>query len=137
MQKIGSGYVVYGNDVEMLSFEWGSVKLLSTPDIAGGQTMTFGTVVLQPGKAHERHNHPEADEILFILSGEGEQIIDDEEPVHVRSGASIYIPQGVYHSTRNTSWEPLRFAVVYAPAGPEKVLRELPGVTVVPAGAIA
>lgn len=137
MHKIGSGYVVYGGDVEMLSFDWGNLKLLSTPEAAGGETMTFGTVVLQPGKAHERHNHPDADEILFILSGEGEQMIDDEDPVPVRPGASIYIPKGVYHSTRNTSWEPLRFVVVYAPAGAEAVLRELPGVTVVPAGGIA
>lgn len=137
MQKIGAGYVVYGGDVEMLSFDWGDLKLLSTPEAAGGETMTFGTVVLRPGKAHERHNHPDADEILFILSGEGEQMIDDEDPVPVRPGASIYIPKGVYHSTRNTSWEPLRFVVVYAPAGPEKVLRELPGVTAVAAGRIA
>jgi oxalate decarboxylase/phosphoglucose isomerase-like protein (cupin superfamily) len=93
--------------------------------------------VLQPGQGHERHNHPDADEILFILSGEGDQMLDDEEPVRVRAGASIYVPRGVYHSTMNAGWEPLRFVVVYAPAGPENVLRGLPGVRIVPAGGIA
>jgi oxalate decarboxylase/phosphoglucose isomerase-like protein (cupin superfamily) len=137
MQKIGTGYVVYGHDVETLSFDWGNVKLLSTPAVAGGNTMTFGMVVLEPGKGHSRHNHPDADEILFIISGEGEQMLDDHEPVRVRPGASIYVPRGVYHSTLNTGWEPLRFVVVYAPAGTEKVLRELPDVTIVPAGEIA
>jgi oxalate decarboxylase/phosphoglucose isomerase-like protein (cupin superfamily) len=137
MQKIGTGYVVYGHDVETLSFDWGNVKLLSTPALAGGDTMTFGMVVLEPGKGHSRHNHPDADEILFIISGEGEQMLDDHEAVPIRPGASIYVPRGVFHSTLNTGWEPLRFVVVYAPAGTEKVLRELPDVTVVPAGEIA
>jgi oxalate decarboxylase/phosphoglucose isomerase-like protein (cupin superfamily) len=136
MQQVGAGFVVYGDDVETLSFDWGNIKLLSTPDLAGGETMTFGMVVLQPGKAHERHNHPDADEIIFFLSGEGEQMLDDKEPVKVRAGASVYVPRGVYHSTRNTGWEPLRFVVVYAPAGDEKVLRNLPGVRIVPAGEI-
>jgi oxalate decarboxylase/phosphoglucose isomerase-like protein (cupin superfamily) len=132
--QVGSCYIVYGHDVETLSFDWGNVKLLSSPDVAGGDTMTFGMVVLEPGKGHARHNHPDADEILFIISGEGEQMLDDEEPVPIRPGASIYVPRGVFHSTLNTGWEPLRFVVVYAPAGTEKVLRELPDVTIVPPG---
>jgi oxalate decarboxylase/phosphoglucose isomerase-like protein (cupin superfamily) len=136
MQRIGSCHIVYGDDVETLSFDWGNVKLLSTLDVAGGPTMTFGMVVLQPGKGHSRHNHPDADEILFIISGEGDQMLDDHDPVKIRPGASIYIPRGVFHSTLNTGWEPLRFAVVYAPAGTEKVLRSLPDVRIVPAGQI-
>jgi oxalate decarboxylase/phosphoglucose isomerase-like protein (cupin superfamily) len=134
MQKIGSCHIVYGNDVETLAFDWGNVKLLSSPDVAGAPTMTFGMVVLEPGKGHSRHNHPDADEILFIISCEGEQMLDDRAPVPIRPGASIHVPRGVYHSTLNTGWEPLRFVVVYAPAGTEKVLRTLPDVRIVPAG---
>jgi oxalate decarboxylase/phosphoglucose isomerase-like protein (cupin superfamily) len=61
-------------------------------------------------------------------------MIDDKPPVRVRSGASIYIPQGVYHSTINRTWEPLRLLVVYSPPGSERLLREIPGCEVVPAG---
>lgn len=134
--QVGTCHIVYGHEVETLHFDWGNVKLLSTPDHAGGATMTFGMVVLEPGKGHSRHNHPDADEILFIISGEGEQMLDDQPALPIRPGASIYIPRGVYHSTLNTGWEPLRFAVVYAPAGTEKVLRSLPDVTVLPAGVV-
>ena len=134
MQEIGRCHVVYGDDVETLSFDWGNIKLLSCPGCAGGETMTFGMVVLQPGKGHARHNHEHADEVLFFISGEGDQMLDDQPPVKVRAGASVYVPKGVYHSTMNTSWEPLRFVVVYAPAGMEKVLREMEDVRRVPAG---
>ena len=135
--QIGSCHIVYGQDVDTLHFDWGNVKLLSCPGTAGGETMTFGMVVLEPGKGHSRHNHPDADEILFIISGEGEQMLDDKPAVPIRPGASIYVPRGVFHSTLNTGWEPLRFVVVYAPAGTEQVLRTLPDVTVIPAGQLA
>ena len=130
MEKIGSCTIVYGQDVDTLAFDWGDIKLLSEPRVTGGQTMTFGMVVVEPGKGHVRHNHPNADEIIFVISGEGEQMLDDEPPVLIRPGASVYIPRGVYHGTLNTGWEPLRLIVVYAPAGEEEVLRALPDVAV-------
>jgi oxalate decarboxylase/phosphoglucose isomerase-like protein (cupin superfamily) len=134
MERLGAGYVVYGDDVETLRFDWGKVKILSEPAVTGAGRFSFGMVVLEPGKGHDRHNHPDADEIIFVMSGEGDQMIDDEPPVRLRSGASIYIPQGVYHSTINRTWEPLRLLVVYSPPGSERLLREIPGCEVVPAG---
>lgn len=134
MEQLGAGWVVYGDDVESLVFDWGTVKILSEPAVTGAQRMSFGMVVLEPGKGHERHNHPGADEIIFVVSGEGEQMIDDRPPVKVRPGASCYIPADVYHSTVNTGWEPLRLVIVYAPAGPERVLREIPGCRVLAPG---
>jgi oxalate decarboxylase/phosphoglucose isomerase-like protein (cupin superfamily) len=133
MQKLGTGYVTYGEDVDSLVFDWGSLKFLSEPQVTGAERFSFGMVILEPGKGHDRHNHPGAEEIIFVVSGEGEQMVDDQPPVQVRPGASIYIPADVYHSTVNTGWEPLRLIVVYAPAGPERLLRDIPGCRVVEA----
>jgi oxalate decarboxylase/phosphoglucose isomerase-like protein (cupin superfamily) len=134
MQRSGAGWVVYGDDVETLAFDWGKVKILSEPMLTGAERFSFGMVVLEPGKGHARHNHPGAEEIIFVMSGEGEQMIDDQPPIHVRPGACIYIPADIYHSTLNTGWEPMRLLIVYAPAGPERVLRELPECRVLPPG---
>jgi oxalate decarboxylase/phosphoglucose isomerase-like protein (cupin superfamily) len=134
MQQLGAGYVVYGDDVETLRFDWGKVKIFSEPANTGAQRFSFGMVVLEPGKGHDRHNHPDADEIIFVMSGEGEQMIDDQPPVRVRPGASIYIPQGIFHSTVNRTWEPLRLLIVYSPPGSERLLREIPGCEVMRAG---
>jgi oxalate decarboxylase/phosphoglucose isomerase-like protein (cupin superfamily) len=134
MQLVGAGYIVYGDDVEALAFDWGTLKILSEPAVTGAQRFSFGMVVLAPGKGHERHNHPGADEIIFVMSGEADQMIDDQPPVRVRAGASIYIPADVYHSTINRTWEPLRLLVVYAPPGPERLLREIPGCRILPPG---
>lgn len=132
MDKLGRGGVVYGEDVDSLKFDWGTIKFLSEPLVTGLDRFSFGVVVLAPGKGHVRHNHPGTEEIIFVLSGEGEQMIDDQGPVKIRPGASMYIPADVYHSTINTGWEPLRLAVVYSPAGAERGLRDIEGCEVVP-----
>ena len=136
MQQSGSGWVVYGDDVEAVAFDWGVAKFLSEPAVTGAERFSFGMVVLAPGKGHERHNHPGAEEIIYVLSGEGQQMVDDQPPITVRAGASIFIPADVYHSTLNTSWEPMRLLVVYAPAGPERLLRDIPGSRVFPPGQV-
>ncbi len=65
MEKIGSCTIVYGDNVETLSFDWGTLKLLSEPTVTGGRTMTFGMLVVAPGKGRVRHNHPNADPDFF------------------------------------------------------------------------
>ena len=134
MEKLGSGYVLQEDDVETVAFDFGATKILNDPDTTGAEQITLGLTVLNPGKAHERHNHPDAEEVIYVLSGQGEQMIADEPPVPIGPGATIQIPQGVYHATRNTGWEPLRLLIIYSPIGVEKVIRDEQGGTVVPPG---
>jgi oxalate decarboxylase/phosphoglucose isomerase-like protein (cupin superfamily) len=136
MLKLGSGWITYGQDVESLAFDWGTLKVLSEPKVTGGEKFSFSMAVLAPGKGHDRHNHPGAEEIIFVMSGEGEQMIDDQPPVKVGPGASIFIPADIYHSTVNIGWEPMRLLVVYAPAGPERILRDIPGCQVLAPGEV-
>lgn len=118
------------------TFDWGLIKWFVSPDATAGAALTFGEVILLPGKGHDRHNHPDAEEILYVLSGAGEQVVDDGEAFPVRAGDTIYVPTAVFHSTRNTGWEPLRLLAIYNPGGPEKALAGLPDFTEVPAGAL-
>ncbi|HXL43995.1 MAG TPA: cupin domain-containing protein [Gaiellaceae bacterium] len=124
------------NAIPTQTFDWGAIKWFVTPELTEGAGITFGEVVLQPGRGHDRHNHPESEEILYVLSGEGEQMLDDHEPFAVKPGDTIYVPTGVFHSTRNTGWEPMRLLALYNPGGPEKVLEGLPDFRQVGAGSV-
>jgi oxalate decarboxylase/phosphoglucose isomerase-like protein (cupin superfamily) len=124
------------NAIPTQTFDWGAIKWFVTPELTEGAGITFGEVVLQPGRGHDRHNHPESEEILYVLSGEGEQMLDDHEPFAVKPGDTIYVPTGVFHSTRNTGWEPMRLLALYNPGGPEKVLEGLPDFQQVGAGSV-
>ncbi len=116
------------------TFAWGAIKWFVTPGTTPTATITFGEVVLLPGKGHDRHNHPHAEEILYVLSGEGMQMLADGAPFPVRAGDTIYVPTAVYHSTLNTGWAPMRLLALYSPGGPEKDLEALPDFREVPAG---
>jgi oxalate decarboxylase/phosphoglucose isomerase-like protein (cupin superfamily) len=132
------GYVqaIDPNAIPTQTFDWGAIKWFVTPELTEGAGITFGEVVLQPGRGHDRHNHPESEEILYVLSGEGEQVLDDREPFEVKPGDTIYVPTGVFHSTKNTGWEPMRLLALYNPGGPEKVLEGLPDFQRVAAGSV-
>jgi oxalate decarboxylase/phosphoglucose isomerase-like protein (cupin superfamily) len=128
-----SEYFVDPDDVETQVFDWGMLKWQSTPEVTGGDRFSAGVVRLEPGKGHERHTHPDSDEILYVISGEGEQEVADESR-DVEAGDMVFVPEGVEHGTWNTGWETLVLLAVYAPPGPEKVLADLPGCEIVPPG---
>jgi oxalate decarboxylase/phosphoglucose isomerase-like protein (cupin superfamily) len=121
------------DEVETQVFDWGTLKWLSTPDVTDARNFSTGIVQLKPGKGHERHNHPDSEEILYVVSGRGDQTVADDE-FAVEPGDVVHIPEGVYHSTVNTGWEPLKLVAVYGPPGPEEVLREDPASTILPPG---
>jgi oxalate decarboxylase/phosphoglucose isomerase-like protein (cupin superfamily) len=122
-------------EVPAYSFEWGMSRWLISP-ATHETSLTFGEAWLPPGDGHGRHNHPNSEEILFVLSGEGEQMIDDREPFAIRPGDVVHVPVAVFHATFATSWEPLRLLVIHAPAGAEEALRTVEGFREIPAGNI-
>jgi oxalate decarboxylase/phosphoglucose isomerase-like protein (cupin superfamily) len=131
MHKSGSGVITTTQDVDCLEFDWGKIQFLSEPAVTGASRFSFGIVELAQGEGHARHNHPGSEEIIYVVSGQGDQMVDDQPPVKVSPGSSIYIPADVYHSTVNTGTETMKLIVVYSPAGPERLLREIPGCKVV------
>ena len=129
---------LYPKDVDTFAFDWGRLALTVAPETNGAQRFSGGVVDLGAGQGHSRHNHPGAEEIIFVISGTGEQMVEDEHgmPVvrEVRPGCTIYVPESRFHSTLNTGEGLMQLFVVYSPAGPELALRELPDFRLVPPG---
>ena len=129
-------------DVPTSTFGWGQIKFLCDPGLCTAENLTIGHVKLSPGQGHLRHNHPGSEEILFILSGEGEQMVEDDreenggkpEFFNVKPGDLIHIPTSVYHQTINTGSSTMELLAVYSPCGPEDVIRALPDHVEKPAG---
>lgn len=135
----GDRRFVSPDEVETMMFDWGTIKWLSEVRVTGSAIAT-GLVILEPGKGHLRHNHPGSEEVLYYISGEGEQMVEDDDGRpqvrHVRAGDATYIPAGVFHGTENTGWEPMRLLAVYSPGGPEAILRAGSDCRTFPAGEI-
>ena len=70
-------HIVHPDDVRAYGFDWGQLALTVGPEINGAKNFSAGLVSLPAGEGHARHNHPDAEEIIFVVAGNGEQMIED------------------------------------------------------------
>ena len=125
-----SPYFIRPDKVARFGFDWGQLALTVGPEVNGAVRFSGGIVTVLAGGGHARHNHPGAEEIILVVSGTGQQMVEDEagQPVteDVGPGCTIYVPESRFHATLNTGLVPMTLFVVYSPAGPELALRDLP-----------
>lgn len=69
---------------------------------------------LAQGGGHPFHNHPEMDEIIYVLSGEMRQWLETESRI-LQAGDSLYIPRGVIHGCKNEQATPCEFLAILTP----------------------
>ena len=116
------------HQVETIVTDWTTAKVMCGPD-NGSEAMGAVSLYFEPGHGHSRHIHDDADQIIFVVSGQGEHVVEQADGSSVREqvgpGSLIYIPKGNYHSTFNTGWEPLRVLAVFSPPGPVQSLRDV------------
>ena len=63
---------------------------------------------LQPGQTIQPHFHPDAEELYYLISGQGVMHIGEERR-DAATGDVIYIPPEKVHFLQNSSAEPIRF----------------------------
>ena len=77
--------------------------------------MHSGRVVLSPGKDVGKHSTGNHEELIVILSGEGELEVDGAGRTKIRAGMVAYNPPQTEHNVINTGKEPLAYVYVVAP----------------------
>lgn len=85
--------------------------------LPGSEFLTGGLTIFEPGEASSLHDHPDSEEINFIVRGSGEVVSADGERTPFRPHTVMYIPKGVAHQHVNTGREPLWLVFVYGPHG--------------------
>jgi len=94
----------------------GRRTLLGGPKLAEG--MRSGVVSLEPGHAVGRHSTCAREELIVVLEGSGELVVDGGDTVPLEAGAGAYVPPEQEHDVVNTGTGPLRYVYVVAPAPP-------------------
>jgi mannose-6-phosphate isomerase-like protein (cupin superfamily) len=88
-----------------------------------GVRMSMVTEDLPPNSEIRVHLHQREDEIIFIRTGSGIATLGDRE-VPVSAGATVYVPQGVWHGLRNNGKEILGMNAIYSPPGFEQAFKD-------------
>jgi len=79
----------------------------------------LGRLTFSPGGAVAEHNHQASLEVVYILAGTGELVLDGKKST-VKAGDVIHVPVGMNHAFRNTGSETVDLIQIYSPPGPEE-----------------
>ena len=89
------------HEVESIVSDWVVGKVLSEPAVTGVASLSAVSIYFDPGQGHARHQHLDADQLIFIISGEAEMMIEfiEGEPQYqtVRAGDLVTIPKKAFH----------------------------------------
>lgn len=66
------------------------------------------------GETIGEETHPNTDQILFLVTGEGEAILNEQTSKFEKHEA-VFVPAGTKHNFKNTGDEDLKLYTVYAP----------------------
>jgi quercetin dioxygenase-like cupin family protein len=84
------------------------------PSNSDARNLTFGLAEFPPDSDAKAHTHDAQEEIIFILSGEG-QFIASEQVYELKPGIAVYIPPQLEHRITVTGNEPLRLVTLFSP----------------------
>lgn len=70
-----------------------------------------------PGKGAPRHVHPNAEEVIIVLDGSAEFVVESETAT-LNAGDAVTLPEGAFHAFRNVGHGMLHIVAVFSSATP-------------------
>ncbi len=108
--------VVRKEDVEVIEEPWGRLQWLVSGEGGTSKELTLGQVTFKPGQGNPTHQHPNCEEILYVVSGELEHSLPDGGTVVLHPGDCIVLPPKVKHMARNVGDEEAVVVVCFSSA---------------------
>jgi len=102
---------------------WGTLQWVCNEKLMPGAAQTVGFAMILPGKRNPVHFHPNCEEVLYVLSGQGSQSYDGRT-ILMKPGMTILIPAKVKHFMVNTGTEPLRALISFSSGDRQTVFPE-------------
>jgi mannose-6-phosphate isomerase-like protein (cupin superfamily) len=92
---------------------WGTLQWVCNDKLMPGSEQTVGLATILPWKQNPVHYHPNCEEVLYVISGQGLQSYDGRT-ILLKAGMTIRIPAKVKHNMVNTGTETLRTVVSFS-----------------------
>jgi mannose-6-phosphate isomerase-like protein (cupin superfamily) len=108
-----SGKVTDAAQLPVERSDWGTLQWVCNEKLVPGAEQTVGLAMILPGKENPVHYHPNCEEVLYVISGQGVHSYDGRT-VALKAGMTIRIPAKVKHNLVNTGKEPLRTLVSFS-----------------------
>jgi quercetin dioxygenase-like cupin family protein len=107
-------YQVYSDDMATVAFAY----------ISGQLGVVFWN--LEPGQENDYHMHPTTEHLHVVVAGEVEYTLGDLDPITVKAGQAVMVPEQVPHGIRNKGIVNASYFAVTSPGDYQKVLVDRP-----------
>ncbi len=101
------------NSVKEVKYPWGWIRWMMNSEMDPGAAQTFGIVQINAGQRNPLHKHPNCEELLYVLSGSFENVMDGKTVV-MHAGDIVRIPANTPHQGINNTKEPMRAVISYS-----------------------
>jgi mannose-6-phosphate isomerase-like protein (cupin superfamily) len=118
-----SGKVTDAAQLPVEQSAWGTLQWVCNERLMPGSAQTVGLATILPGKQNPVHYHPNCEEVLYVISGQGLHSYDGRT-VALKAGMTIRIPAQVKHNLVNTGTETLRTLVSFSSGDRKTVFLE-------------
>jgi quercetin dioxygenase-like cupin family protein len=106
---------VTAKNMEVTQSERGPHHWLSKPGLTECEALMLVRVAMPAGQGHAFHRHPPMEEIIYVVSGQGEQWVGTEKRI-LGPGDCAHIPRDMIHALYTHGSEPLVFLAILSPA---------------------
>lgn len=106
--------VIHESDSKVFHLPGRDWFYLIGPDNSPAHNLTFGLAEFPPDSDAAAHTHAGQEEIIYILSGEG-QIVTAGETQALRPGVAVFIPPHLEHRIAVSGSQPLRLVTLFSP----------------------
>lgn len=93
--------------------------LLASQEIGAETPFSMGTQTVDPGCFVREHMHPDNEEVIFILEGQGEALLDGATKEPLVKGTCLFIGKGRPHRFQASDDAPMSFMWLMMPGGLE------------------
>lgn len=116
-----------GRNEPIKDLDGASRTILIDEQTVDAQDITFGHSRFEPRTSvHKKHRHPNAEEVMYILSGRGVAGVNGVETV-IGSGDTLWVPRGAVHWFSNPFDEACEFVFIYTRSSLGKAAYEILG----------
>jgi mannose-6-phosphate isomerase-like protein (cupin superfamily) len=92
---------------------------LIDPKESPSRRLTLGHTTIYPTGTTTGHTHQDMEEVYYVVSGQGTMVVDKDE-YEIKQGDALYVPPGVFHTTKQAGNVPLTVVWVTAKIDPQE-----------------
>ena len=108
--------IIHENDVSEVEHPGRFMRWLANADSLKANNLSVCVIRVLPGEAvRPAHSHPNSEELIYIITGNGKVMIENEVGV-VSAGSAILFEQGKIHMLKNTGDIEMKVICFFAPA---------------------